>query len=64
MSQTLRESLSQIVASSPLFGGNAAYVEDLYANWLRDPASVAARWRQFFAEQVPPEVFRGGPFMP
>ena len=60
MSQTLRESLSQIVASSPLFGGNAAYVEDLYANWLRDPASVAARWRQFFAEQVPPEVFRGG----
>ena len=45
MSQTLR----QIYASSPLFGGNAAYVEDLYASWLRDPASVPARWRQFFA---------------
>ena len=60
MSQTLRESLSQIVASSPLFGGNAGYVEDLYASWLRDPASVAARWRQFFAEQVPPEAFQEG----
>ena len=49
MSQTLR----QIYASSPLFGGNADYVEDLYADWLRDPASVPARWRQFFAEQAP-----------
>ena len=59
MSQTLRETLGQIVASSPLFGGNAAYVEDLYASWLKDPASVAARWRQFFAEHVPPEVSAG-----
>ena len=49
MSQTLR----QIYASSPLFGGNAAYVEEMYATWLKDPASVPARWRQFFSEQVP-----------
>ena len=56
MSQTLR----QIYASSPLFGGNAAYVEDLYASWLRDPASVPARWRQFFAEQAPADAVAAG----
>ncbi len=49
MSQTLR----QIYASSPLFGGNAAYMEQLYDCWLQDPTSVPARWRQFFAEQAP-----------
>jgi 2-oxoglutarate dehydrogenase E1 component len=52
MSQTLRQSYD----SSPLFGGNAAYVEQLYDSWLQDPASVPARWRQFFAEQVPAEA--------
>ncbi len=56
MSQTLR----QIYASSPLFGGNAAYVEDMYTSWLRDPASVPARWRQFFAEQAPADALVAG----
>ncbi len=56
MSQTLR----QIYASSPLFGGNAAYVEDLYESWLEDPASVPARWRQFFAEQAPADPAASG----
>ncbi|MDH4023676.1 MAG: 2-oxoglutarate dehydrogenase E1 component, partial [Gammaproteobacteria bacterium] len=51
MSQTLR----QIYASSPLFGGNAAYMEQLYDSWLQDPASVPEHWRQFFAEQAPAE---------
>jgi 2-oxoglutarate dehydrogenase E1 component len=49
----MSQSLGQRYASSPLFGGNASYVEDLYQDWLRDPASVPARWRQFFAEQAP-----------
>ncbi len=49
----MSQSLRQIYASSPLFAGNAAYVEDLYAAWLNDPTSVPPRWRQFFAEQVP-----------
>ena len=40
-----QSSLRQKIASSPLFGGNAAYVEDLYAAWLKDPAAVPARWR-------------------
>jgi len=56
----MSQSLRQIYASSPLFGGNAAYVEDLYASWLRDPASVPARWRQFFAEQAPAEARLAG----
>ena len=60
MSQTQRRTpghtLGQIYASSPLFGGNATYVEELYACWLQDPAAVPARWRQFFAEQVPADA--------
>jgi 2-oxoglutarate dehydrogenase E1 component len=51
-----QSSLRQKIASSPLFGGNAAYVEDLYAAWLKDPAAVPVRWRQFFQEQAPGDV--------
>ena len=54
MSQTL----PQIYASSPLFGGNAAYVEELYARWLQEPATVPALWQQFFAEQAPADPRR------
>ncbi len=46
--------LQQLYAASPLFAGNADYVEDLYASWLKDPGSVNIQWRQFFAEQAPP----------
>ncbi|HWT30530.1 MAG TPA: 2-oxoglutarate dehydrogenase E1 component [Propylenella sp.] len=35
--------------SSFLYGGNAAYLEDLYARYKEDPASLAADWRDFFA---------------
>src|SRR5689334_15238731 len=34
--------------SSFLYGGNAAYVEDLYARYETDPNSVDAEWRDFF----------------
>jgi 2-oxoglutarate dehydrogenase E1 component len=34
--------------TSFLFGANAAYVEDLHADWARDPNSVAPTWRAFF----------------
>jgi 2-oxoglutarate dehydrogenase E1 component len=49
----MSHSLQQIYAASPLFAGNADYIEDLYASWLHDPGSVNAQWRQFFAEHVP-----------
>jgi len=33
---------------SQLAGHNAAYLEDLYEDFLTDPASVSERWRTFF----------------
>ena len=35
--------------TSFLYGGNAAYIEDLYARYEQNPASVDAGWREFFA---------------
>ncbi|MDB5570771.1 MAG: sucA [Hyphomicrobiales bacterium] len=43
--QDLNESLLQ---TSFLYGGNAAYIEDLYARYQADPSSVDAEWRDFF----------------
>ena len=40
--------LQHFAASSQLSGGNAAFVEELYEAYLRDPASVAAEWRRYF----------------
>ena len=40
--------LQQFQASSPIAGGNAAFVEDLYEQYLTDPASVSAEWRSYF----------------
>ena len=34
--------------SSFLYGGNAAYIEDLYARYETDPTSVDAEWQAFF----------------
>jgi 2-oxoglutarate dehydrogenase E1 component len=34
--------------TSFLYGGNAAYIEDLYARYEKDPAAVDAEWREFF----------------
>ena len=40
--------LQEFQASSPIAGGNAAFVEDLYERYLADPASVSAEWRSYF----------------
>ena len=34
--------------TSFLYGGNAAYVEELYARYKENPSSVDAEWRDFF----------------
>ncbi len=34
--------------TSFLYGGNAAYIEDLYARYEADPASVDPQWQSFF----------------
>ncbi|MAB14285.1 2-oxoglutarate dehydrogenase E1 component, partial [Parvibaculum sp.] len=36
--------------TSFLYGTNAGFVEELYARYLNDPASVDAEWKQFFDE--------------
>jgi 2-oxoglutarate dehydrogenase E1 component len=41
-------SLLEQLASTPLFGANASYVEALYEQYLRDPASVDSAWRDYF----------------
>jgi len=40
--------LQQFRDTSSLSGGNAAFIEDLYENWLRDPTSVGAEWQKYF----------------
>ncbi|HXW26506.1 MAG TPA: 2-oxoglutarate dehydrogenase E1 component [Xanthobacteraceae bacterium] len=35
--------------TSFLYGGNAAYIEDLYERYAADPTAVDAEWQQFFA---------------
>jgi 2-oxoglutarate dehydrogenase E1 component len=37
---------------TPLFGGNAAFLDALYEQYLRDPASVEEKWRRYF-ESLP-----------
>ena len=34
--------------SSLYFGGNAPFVEEVYENYLNDPSSVSAEWRDYF----------------
>jgi 2-oxoglutarate dehydrogenase E1 component len=49
--------------TSFLYGGNAEYVEGLYAKWASAPESVDASWQAFFASLADrvDEVKRGGP---
>jgi 2-oxoglutarate dehydrogenase E1 component len=42
---TLIEAFRQ---SSPLYGGNAAFIEDLYEQYLRNPEAVSANWQHYF----------------
>ena len=45
----MSRSLDELYDSSPLFGANAPYVEDLYERFLADPASVPEAWRAYFS---------------
>ena len=39
----------QFEITSFLYGGNADYIEQLYADWQKDSSSVNKEWRSFFA---------------
>jgi 2-oxoglutarate dehydrogenase complex dehydrogenase (E1) component-like enzyme len=40
--------MQQSRGNSYLFGGNAAYVEELYESYLDNPGSVSDQWRNYF----------------
>ncbi|HHS82851.1 MAG TPA: 2-oxoglutarate dehydrogenase E1 component, partial [Devosia sp.] len=46
---TRQEKNETFLLTSFLYGGNASYVEDLYARFEDDPESVDETWRGFFA---------------
>ncbi|HWG03990.1 MAG TPA: 2-oxoglutarate dehydrogenase E1 component, partial [Beijerinckiaceae bacterium] len=43
-----QDSNETMLETSFLYGGNAAYIEDLHARYEADPASVDSEWRDFF----------------
>ncbi|MDH3514606.1 MAG: thiamine pyrophosphate-dependent enzyme, partial [Gammaproteobacteria bacterium] len=49
---TQEHSLTALRSSSSLASGNAAYLEEIYEQFLQDPANVSAEWRRFF-ENLP-----------
>ncbi|MDO9600432.1 MAG: 2-oxoglutarate dehydrogenase E1 component [Azoarcus sp.] len=40
--------MKQLQNTSHLFGANAPFIEELYENYLSDPASVSDAWRDYF----------------
>ena len=38
---------------TPLFGGNADYLDSLYEQYLRNPGSVEPHWREYFERLAP-----------
>ena len=40
--------MKELLANSYLFGSNAPFIEALYEAWLKDPAAVEPRWREYF----------------
>jgi 2-oxoglutarate dehydrogenase E1 component len=41
---------------TPLYGGNADFLESLYELYLRDPGSVDSQWRAYFERMAPPQA--------
>ena len=42
--------MQEMFGNSYLFGANAPFIEALYEAWLKDPALVEPRWRDYFDE--------------
>ncbi|MDR3324220.1 MAG: 2-oxoglutarate dehydrogenase E1 component [Zoogloeaceae bacterium] len=58
--------MKQKLATTLFFGGNAPFVEELYENYLEDPARVSEEWRGYFDRlaQEPGVVTRDVPHAP
>ena len=48
--------MKEFFGTSYLFGGNAAFVEELYETYLDNPDAVAPEWRRFFDQIQQPGV--------
>ena len=44
------EKLRRFLESSPISGGNGAWVEAMYEQYLADPDAVEASWRDYFKQ--------------
>ena len=44
----MSDAIAQLISSSQLSGGNAAFVEELYEAYLADPGSISESWRSYF----------------
>ena len=44
----MKRSFQQQLSTSYLAGGNAAFIEDLYEQYLKDATLVPAEWRAYF----------------
>jgi len=47
------QTLTELLASTPLAGANATYLEVLYEQYLQDPASIDPAWRGYFDALAP-----------
>src|SRR5690606_34537862 len=58
LEMTRQEKNEQFLLSSFLYGGNADYIESLYARYKADPASVDPTWQSYFGrlEDSPQDV--------
>ena len=52
----MSKSLKERMASTPLFGANATAVESLYEQYLEQPESVPAGWRDYFDSMGDPQT--------
>ncbi|MDE2304382.1 MAG: 2-oxoglutarate dehydrogenase E1 component [Gammaproteobacteria bacterium] len=46
----MSQSMAEQSSTTMLYGGNAAFVEDLYERFLADPSAVDPAWREYFAK--------------
>src|SRR3954449_11694504 len=47
---TRQEKNEQFLLTSFLYGGNAAYIDELYARYKADPNSVDPTWHSYFGK--------------
>ena len=58
----MTQSMAEQSSTTMLYGGNAAFIEDLYERFLADPGAVDPAWREYFsrlAAGAPAQIAHG-----